>query len=48
MARATPARLMGLRISMRERCHGSTGDCGVFSVSMLDLGRFGVFVRFGL
>src|SRR5580704_5283928 len=44
IARATPARLMGLRSSMRERCQGSCGSggvFGVFSVSMVSLCDFG-------
>src|SRR5579862_662839 len=42
MARATPARLTGLRSSMRSRCLASGSAGGVFSVSMLDLSEFGV------
>src|SRR5579872_561223 len=41
IAKARPARLMGLRISMRDLCHGSTGAGGVLSVSMLNLGCLG-------
>src|SRR6266568_874241 len=36
IASAIPARLIGLRSSIRERCHGSTGGAGLFSLSMLD------------
>src|SRR5579864_9535075 len=46
IARATPARLMGLRIIMRERCQGSTAAGGVLSVSMVDLSDLGFFCFF--
>src|SRR5579872_5616627 len=45
MASATPARLIGLRSTMRNPCFGSTCSGGVFSVAMLDLSGFGIFVR---
>src|ERR1700739_5136311 len=47
MARATPARLTGLRSSMRSRCLASGSAGAIFSVSMLDLSEFGVGV-FGI
>src|ERR1051326_2219925 len=46
IARATPARLMGLRSSIRERCQGSTGGGGAFSVAMRDLSRFRLFFHY--
>src|SRR6266566_5390390 len=41
IASAMPARLIGLRSSMRERCHGSAEGGGVFSVSMFHTCGFG-------
>src|SRR5579859_7414509 len=46
IARATPARLIGLRSSIRERCQGSTVGGGVFSVAMRGLNRFRFFVHY--
>src|SRR5579863_6329647 len=45
IASAMPARLMGLRSSIRSLCRGSSASGGVFSVSMLDLGRFRLLDR---
>ena len=47
IARATPARLIGLRSSMRSRWQGSSWSGGVCSVAMLDLGRFWLVVGYG-
>src|SRR5579864_7524028 len=44
MASAMPARLIGLRSSMRETCQGSTGGGGVFSLSMFCPSGFGFFL----
>src|SRR5579872_7093978 len=38
IVRATPARLIGLRNSMRSRCRGSSWARGTCSVAMFDLG----------
>src|SRR5579863_6947258 len=47
IASATPARLTGLRNSMRERCQGSGGAGGIFSVSMISACGFGFVLGFG-
>src|SRR5580693_740751 len=44
---AMPARLTGLRSSMRERCQGSTAGGGVFSVSMFNPCGFRFFLGAG-
>src|SRR5579862_3385637 len=46
IARATPARLMGLRSSMRERCQGSVGGGAGFSVAIRDLSWFRLFFHY--
>src|SRR5215831_8538003 len=43
IAKATPARLIGWRSSIRSLCRGSTSGGGVLSVSMLDLGLLCLF-----
>src|SRR5215469_5484078 len=45
IASATPARLTGLRNSMRNPRLGSTSAGGVLSLSMLDLGGLGFCLR---
>src|SRR5271167_1838896 len=48
MASATPARLTGLRISMRDQCQGSACGGGVVClVSMLGACDFGCFLAGG-
>src|SRR5665811_1323663 len=44
IASAMPARLIGFRNSMRERCQGSTGGGGVFSASMFHLFGFSLLL----
>src|SRR5271167_3482165 len=47
IASAMPARLIGLRNSMRERCQGSTRGGGVFSVSIFHPCGCGLFFGHG-